>query len=128
MAHNVDGVVALSRALRDLYAERPVELLFGVMADKDYPAMLRAISESVHGVHLCPPLTPRSLDPARCASVVAELGLPCASYLTCEEALRAARDAAGFDGLVCATGSFSVVGEVRRLLRVDGSVEAGAVR
>lgn len=128
VAHNLDGALALSRALRDLYPERPVELVFGVMADKDYPDILRAISESVCRVHLCPPLTPRSLDPARCASSVVKLGLPCSTYPTCAEALRAARDTAGARNLVCATGSFTIVGEVRRLLLWDSMLEADEER
>ena len=116
VAHNADGAHALSDALLDLYPARPVELVFGVMADKDYREILHTLSHGVRRVHLCPALTPRSLAPAECASSASELGLLVSTHSTCADALRAARRAAGTRGLVCATGSFSVVAEVRRLL------------
>lgn len=119
VAHNADGAHALSDALLDLYPARPVELVFGVMADKDYREILHALSHGVRRVHLCPALTPRSLAPAECASSATELGLLVSTHSTCADALRAARRAAGTRGLVCATGSFSVVAEVRRLLLGD---------
>jgi len=70
----------------------------------------------VRRVHLCPALTPRPLAPAECASSATELRLLISTHSTCADALRAARRAADTRDLVCATGSFSVVAEVRRLL------------
>lgn len=123
VAHNPDGAQALANALDDLYPAKPVELIFGVMADKDCRGILRNLAGAVRRVHLCPALTPRSLTPAECASSAAELGLPSSTYSTCDEALRGARAASGTRGLVCATGSFSVVAEVRRLLLGDCVLE-----
>ncbi len=116
VAHNADGAQALADALRDLYPYRSVELVFGVMADKDYRGILRILASRVRAVHLCPAMTPRSLAPAECAAAAAAHGLPTSSFPTCEAALAGAREAAGNQGMVCATGSFSVVAEVRRLL------------
>lgn len=116
VAHNADGAQALSDALLELYPNRAVELVFGVMADKDYRDILRILARRVSHVHVCPALTPRSLAPAKCASAATELGLSVSTHSTCADALRAARRAAGAHGLVCATGSFSVVAEVRRML------------
>lgn len=125
VAHNADGARVLSDALLDLYPDRPVELVFGVMADKDYREILHVLSRGVRRVHLCPALTPRSLAPAECGSTAAELGLLVSTHSTCADALRAARRAAGARGLVCATGSFSVVTEVRRLLLGDRVLSDG---
>ena len=107
---------------------QPVELVFGVMADKDYREILHTLSRGVRRVHLCPALTPRSLAPAECASSATELGLLVSTHSTCTDALRAARRAAGTRGLVCATGSFSVVAEVRRLLLGDRVLSDGERR
>ena len=125
VAHNPDGARVLSDALRDLYPERPVELVFGIMADKDYRDVLRVLAGSVRHLHLCPALTPRSLAPPACASAAAERGLPFSTYPTCTDALQGARAAAGTRGVVCATGSFSVVAEVRRLLLGDRVLACG---
>ena len=125
VAHNADGARVLSDALLDLYPDRPVELVFGVMADKDYREILHVLSRGVRRVHLCPALTPRSLAPAECGSAAAELGLLVSTHSTCADALKVARRAAGARGLVCATGSFSVVTEVRRLLLGDRVLSDG---
>ena len=125
VAHNADGARVLSDALLDLYPDRPVELVFGVMANKDYREILHILSRRVHRVHLCPALTPRSLAPAECGSAAAELGLLVSAHSTCADALKAAQKAAGARGLVCATGSFSVVAEVRCLLLGDRVLSDG---
>ncbi|HSW50837.1 MAG TPA: hypothetical protein VLH09_11715, partial [Bryobacteraceae bacterium] len=88
-----------------------LEEIGGVLLDVAHNA-----DSVVRRVHLCPPLTPRSLAPAGCAAAAAGAGPPVSTYSTCAVALRAAQEAAGVRGLVCATGSFSVVAEVRRLL------------
>ena len=54
-----------------------------------------------------------------------ELGLLVSTHSTFADALKAARRAAGVRGLVCATGSFSVVAEVRRLLLTPRLVSDG---
>lgn len=117
LAHNPDGARALAHGLEDHYPNRPVELVFGVSADKDYRGILSTLARSARHLHLCPPLTPRSLAPTACAAFADEIGLPYSVYSRSADALRAARDAADSrGGLACATGSFSVVAEIRRLL------------
>jgi len=116
VAHNPDGARVLSDALRDLYPGRPVDLVFGVMADKDCREMLRSLAVRVRHVHLCPALTSRALAPGACASIAASLGVTASLHSTCTDALESARRAAGATGLVCVTGSFSVVAEVRGAL------------
>ena len=125
VAHNADGARVLSDALLDLYPDRPVDLVFGVMADKDYREILHILSRDIRRVHLCPALTPRSLAPPECGFAAAELGLLVPTHSTCADALKAARRAAGARGLVCAMGSFSVVAEVRRLLLAHRLVSEG---
>jgi dihydrofolate synthase/folylpolyglutamate synthase len=117
VAHNPDGAQALAHGLRDHYPERPVELVFGVSTDKDYRGILRILARSARHLHLCPPLTRRSLAPTACAAFADEIGLPSSVYSSCTDALHAAQDSADSrGGLVCTTGSFNVVAEVRRLL------------
>ncbi|WP_244221882.1 bifunctional folylpolyglutamate synthase/dihydrofolate synthase [Corallococcus exercitus] len=123
-AHNPAGVAVLLEALRALYAGRPLHLVFGVVADKDWGPMMRALFPLAASVHLTPLDTPRSLAPER---YIAEARVLCSrvvSHVSLEEALAGARaDAVGRpDGLVLATGSLFLVGAVKRL--VDRSLGA----
>jgi dihydrofolate synthase/folylpolyglutamate synthase len=115
-AHNADGALALARALPALHPGRPVELVFGVLADKDHRAMLRALARCVNGLHLVAPRSPRARPPADYADFARSLGPSVDDHPSVEEALTCARSAAGSDGLVCVAGSLYLVGEARQLL------------
>ena len=60
-AHNIDGAAVLARFLDRL--GRPVDLLFGVLADKDYREMLGLLAPRARNVVLTRPVNPRALDP-----------------------------------------------------------------
>jgi dihydrofolate synthase/folylpolyglutamate synthase len=115
-AHNPDGAAALQAALLDLYPGRPVELVFGVLADKDHEGMLRAIAPAVRALHLVTPPTPRGRAPATYRVLAAQLFERVDEHASLDEAISCARGAAGARGLACVAGSLYLVGEARQLL------------
>jgi dihydrofolate synthase / folylpolyglutamate synthase len=112
-AHNPDGC----RALADFLAQqkqRPRVLIFGALADKDYPKMLRALAPHIEHVIYVQPDIARAL-PARELQRV----LPGVAADSPADGLQRANRAAGSGGLVVVAGSIFVVAELRaRLLRV----------
>jgi dihydrofolate synthase/folylpolyglutamate synthase len=106
-AHNPDGCAALARQLA-LEPKRPRALIFGAMADKDYPAMLRLLTPSVEHVIYVEPQVAR-------AALASELQqhAPGSPARDAAEALRLARRAVGRDGLVICAGSIFAVSELR---------------
>jgi len=115
-AHNPDGAAALAAALPVLYPGRPVELVFGVLTDKDHAGMLRLLGRAVRGLHLVAPNSPRARAPAdyrdlarvHCAAVDVHESFPAA--------LRCAREASADGAVLCVAGSLYLVGEARALL------------
>ncbi len=118
-AHNPDGAAALAAALRALHPGRPVELVFGVLSDKDLAGMLSALSASVRRVHVVAPATPRARPAAEVRSLALALGLDADVHGSVAEALGCARSAAADGALVCVAGSLYLVGEARALLVGD---------
>jgi dihydrofolate synthase/folylpolyglutamate synthase len=116
-AHNPDGAAALAAELDVRYAGRPVELIFGVLADKDHAGMLEALRGRVRRLHLVAPGSARARPPADVAALAARLGIDATVHDGAAVALRAAREAAGEGGAVVAAGSLYLVGELRALLR-----------
>jgi dihydrofolate synthase/folylpolyglutamate synthase len=114
-AHNPDGAAALAAALAALYPGRPVELVFGVLADKDYGGMIAALAPAVRRFHLVAPRTPRARPPGEYLEQVTALG-PADLHGSVEEALACARRAALDGALVCVAGSLYLVGTARSLL------------
>ncbi|MEI7705896.1 MAG: folylpolyglutamate synthase/dihydrofolate synthase family protein [Deltaproteobacteria bacterium] len=120
-AHNPDGAAALAAALRVLHPGRPVELLFGVLADKDHEAMLAAVAPAVRRMHLVAPDSPRARDPRGYAGLARRLGVEVDVHESFPEALECARAAAADGALVCVAGSLYLVGQARSLLGGDGA-------
>jgi dihydrofolate synthase/folylpolyglutamate synthase len=112
-AHNPDGCVALAEYLR-AQPERPRVLVFGVMRDKDYPAMLASLAPEVDAVFYARPRIPRAEQPH-----VLRKALPGVVARSVGDALLKAKRRAGPNGLVVVAGSIFLVAEARaKLLRV----------
>jgi dihydrofolate synthase/folylpolyglutamate synthase len=107
-AHNPDGAAALAAYLAQ---EAPVTLVFGALADKDWPAMLDALApRAAHRVYVTPG-----------GRAAAELGALAARHAgeiadSVDGALEKARALAGPKGLVVVAGSLFLVGEARATL------------
>jgi dihydrofolate synthase/folylpolyglutamate synthase len=115
-AHNPDGAAALAAALPVLHPGRPVELVFGVLSDKDHAGMLRALVPAARRLHLVAPSTPRARAPSEVHAEARALGAEADLHPALGDALACARRAAADGALVCVAGSLYLVGEARALL------------
>jgi dihydrofolate synthase/folylpolyglutamate synthase len=112
-AHNPDGAAALARHLAR-EKRRPRVLIFGAMADKEYPEMLSLLAPVVEQAIYVQAQLPRAGTPADF-----QRHLPGIAASGAADALRRARSAAGSGGLVVCAGSIFAVSELRaRALRV----------
>jgi dihydrofolate synthase / folylpolyglutamate synthase len=115
-AHNPDGAAALAAALRTLHPGRPVELVFGVLSDKDHAGMLAALYGAVRRIHTVAPATTRARPAAEVRALARSRGIDADLHASVGEALTCARRAAADGALVCVAGSLYLVGEARALL------------
>ncbi len=123
-AHNPDGAAALAASLPALHPGRPVELVFGVLSDKDHKGMLAALAKAVRRIHLAPPASPRARAPSTYCAHAASLGPEVHEHASCAEALACARGAAGVDGIACVAGLLYLVGEAREALLAEAGIRA----
>jgi len=111
-AHNPDGAAVLARFLDRL--EQPADLLFGVLADKDYGEMLPRLAAHARRVVLTRPASPRAKDPAELLSLLGGRE----GVLVEPDPGRALDRALALGGeVLVACGSIYLVGEVRKGLR-----------
>ncbi len=122
-AHNPDGAAALAAALAVLHPGAKVELVFGVLAEKDYRSMLKALRPAVHGFHLVLPSSPRGRPPSSYLELARVTNPGAHVHASLEEALSCARRAARMGSIVCVAGSLYLVGEARQLLGGGGGGE-----
>jgi dihydrofolate synthase / folylpolyglutamate synthase len=109
-AHNPSGMEALASALP---AERPLIAVMSILDDKDAAGMLRAVLPHAAGAVFTRSLNPRALPPATLASLAGQLGGPPSEIVADPHAAVArARELAGPDGAVLATGSIYLVADL----------------
>ncbi|MCW3064364.1 MAG: FolC bifunctional protein [Solirubrobacterales bacterium] len=119
-AHNPDGAAALAEALAELTDGKPVTLVLSVLDDKDAAGMLRALLPGAERAIFTRAANLRALSPATLESLARQLADEAPVELAVEpdprRALERARDAAGPEGIVVATGSIYLVAELLRPL------------
>jgi dihydrofolate synthase/folylpolyglutamate synthase len=123
-AHNPEGMAALAEALEDPFAagRRPVVAVISILDDKDAAGMLRTLLPKCDALVLTASQNPRALPPPTLASLAGQLGGPPAEVVRDPRAaVVRAREIAGADGMVIATGTIYLVAD---LLRPAGSGRA----
>lgn len=130
VAHNPQAVAALVRHL-EAVGEGPVDLVFGVLEDKEVEAMLPPLASRARRVVLTRPSDPRGRDPAELtewlpAGVAAEVVPEPAEALRRLLPPGSQRESEREPATVLACGSMVLVGEVRRLLREGAPQSSGS--
>jgi dihydrofolate synthase/folylpolyglutamate synthase len=116
-AHNPAGTEALAAFLAERRAEtRRLILVFGVLQDKDWKAMLGRLAPLADEIILTRPPTARAADPAELLPVARRFART-AAILDPAEALQFARTAARAEDTILVTGSLYTVAAVLRILR-----------
>jgi len=113
-AHNEAGARVLAEFLDRM--GRPVDLLFGVLADKDYAGMLGLLAPRARRIVLTAPASPRAKDPAELAALLG--GHPPGEVFVEPDRERALDRALALGGeVLVACGSIFLIGEVRTGVR-----------
>lgn len=115
-AHNPDALKRLSQWVQERFSGRPVSAVMGMLADKDYPAGIRAIAAQCRRFYAAPPPSPRALDPEAAVAEAARAGAAAVACGSVEEAVRQALAELEQDGVLLVCGSIPLVGEARRIL------------
>ena len=124
-AHNAAGMAALAASLRAFAGGRRIVACVSVLDDKDAATMLRALLPVCSAAVFTHASNPRAYSPATLASLADQLGFADALLEPDPHAaLRRARELAGPDGAVLATGSIYLVAD---LLSAPGARRASAL-
>ena len=117
--HNPQGAGVLVDSLWDVFPDKRSVFLVGILADKDYRSMLRAVAPLASAFVCVTPPNPRALDAAALAEAIREICGELGARATIEvagsfdDAASAARKIAGSEGLICAFGSLYSIADVK---------------
>lgn len=121
-AHNPAAAEALSHTLERLYLRErfsEIIIIIGAMADKDSPAMLKALMRRAGTVILSAPSYERAARPQRlleAAGTLSRAGQTLVTAPTIAEAIKVAANLYKTGSLVVITGSFYTVGEAKEAM------------
>jgi dihydrofolate synthase/folylpolyglutamate synthase len=111
VAHNPAGIKILIEALEEFFPEKKIIFIFGVMADKDYPSMLKDICRKAKFIVLTKPDYKRAADPELLEKVLIDQNTPYEILPQVKQAYIFALKNAKSEDVICITGSHFTVGE-----------------
>jgi dihydrofolate synthase / folylpolyglutamate synthase len=113
-AHNPAGMRILCQTLKKDFSYRQPIFIFGALADKDYPEMLRIIATLRPKIILTQLKAGRAVPVDDMAKVLNKVGYPAIVTENVEKAIERSQALAGGQDLICATGSLYLAGEVKQ--------------
>ncbi len=115
--HNPEGVTAAVESIRTYFPEQRVNLLSGVMADKDYDEMIEILKPIAANAFTVTPNNPRALSGTDYAAMFQSQGIPATGFATVQEGLCSAVTESRKQGvpLIC-LGSLYLYAELRAAL------------
>jgi dihydrofolate synthase / folylpolyglutamate synthase len=112
-AHNPAGALALKESMEREFQYRHLNLIFGVMKDKDIPSILRLLAPLAHHLILTRPHTDRAAAPSLLLKALGKNGEKAEITEDLEGAIEKGLSMTKEDDLLCITGSLYTVGEAR---------------
>lgn len=111
--HNPQCIDALVKNIRDYLSGRPLTVLTGVLADKDFHCMYSNVVPFAKEFLTVTPDSPRAMSSADLKAYLEPFGKPVTACGSIEDGVREAIARAGQDGVVLAYGSLYMVGAIR---------------
>lgn len=111
--HNPQGAQAAASALKELFPEKKIRFLMGVMADKDVDAMVESLLPLAECFYTVTPHNPRAMSAETLAKKLKTLGVKATAYEPLEAGIEAFVREAGEKDILCAIGSLYLAGDVR---------------
>lgn len=111
--HNPQCIESLTANIRSYLNGRPLTILTGVLADKDFHCMYSNVAPFAREFVTVTPDSPRSLSAVELKAYLEQFGKPVTAMDTIEDGVRKAMELAGPDGVVLAYGSLYMVGAIQ---------------
>ncbi len=112
--HNPEGIDAALAGVKTYFGDQKIQLITGVMADKDYAYMVRRMGGVAMRVYTVRPDNARALNEEQYAQAFLQIGVAAHGYATVRDAVFAAMDAGKRDHIpTLCLGSLYMYGEIR---------------
>lgn len=115
-AHNVQGSEVLASALTQYFNNKKINLVIGMLKDKDVDGVLNNLIPFAHKVIFTKPNNPKAMDPEELANRVNFFGKEIHITQTIEESVGLALENTSLDEITIFTGSLYLIGDARKII------------
>jgi len=115
-AHNINGVTKLAENVEKYFMSKKPIMLMGVMADKEYGAMLDMMMPLCERLYTVTPENTRALDAETLAAEARARGVTATPTELTEEALSGIIDGLGNDDVLLMMGSLYMYGDIKKII------------
>lgn len=112
-AHNASGARMMASAIREYFQGRRINLVLGILADKEVDAIINTICPLVHSVVVTRPDSPRAVDPAELAQKIAPICSRVSVVPDITKAVDQGLALTGSDDVLLISGSLYLIGRAR---------------
>lgn len=118
-SHNPQGMAAAVRSIREIFGGEKVNILTGVLGDKDYRDMVEMLSTVCRKAFTVTPDNSRALSAENYAEVFRACGVPAEALVSIPEGVAAARDEAEKSGVpLVILGTLYMYSDIRAALGI----------
>ena len=115
-AHNVQGSEVLSAAIEKYFKDKKINLVIGMLKDKDVDGVLNNLIPLCSKVIFTRPNNPKAMNPEELANRIHFFGKEIYVTQTIEESVVLALENAAFDEVIIFTGSLYLIGDARKII------------
>ncbi|MBI4682344.1 MAG: bifunctional folylpolyglutamate synthase/dihydrofolate synthase [Nitrospirae bacterium] len=129
-AHNPGAAEALAVSIKDLFCDKKIILVAGILDDKDIHGILNPLVQVSETVILTRSKHERAASPEKLNKIISDMHksdtnpqpISVTSTDTVSQALGLAKSLCGEDHIIIVTGSFYTTGEVKEILGADSTL------
>ncbi len=112
-AHNIDGIIMLSRSIKKYFKHKKITLLIGVLRDKEYQKMIDNILPMVDTVILTEPMSNRKLNIEKLEKITLCFHKKVLKNVHIKEAYQTALSVTAKKDVLLCCGSLYMIGEIK---------------
>ena len=116
-AHNIQGIETLSRNIKKYFKYENLYLILGILADKDVQEMIKVIAPMAKKIYAVTPNSIRAELAEDLKREIIKYNENCEAYDDYKEAYLTAINDANENDFVLASGSFYMIGDMRKIIR-----------
>lgn len=119
-AHNIDGISKLSESIKKYFGYKRMNLIIGILADKQVDEMLRTIAPMAAKIFAVTPHNHRAEEAKALIEKILPINANAEAYIDYKEAYTKALQCSEKEDLLLICGSLYMVGDMRKIIRGDG--------